>query len=316
MNKKVTPLFSFILFLLLSAGLLNCFAPTPGVPGPPENNPDSPADTTNTVTPDGILETVSWNLEWYGHNFGPLNEKKQTKNLLTIIDTLKADLYAFQEVFDQQSLSRLIDKMKGYRGFVAKNMGGSQRTAFVYNTRAIDSLSSGLINEGQNEHDWAGGRFPFYFKFNYNAKDTTTLIYAVVIHAKCCADAESYKRRKDGARSLYEYLSRNKPNANIILLGDYNDDVDVSIYKEKISPYKPFISHDEQFKVITKSLSLKGETTTIGYKDAVDHITMSNELFDEYIPDSEKVLTEAAALIENYGSTTSDHYPVWAKFEM
>lgn len=316
MNKKGTPLYNFLLLLLLTVALPNCFAPTPVVPESPESDPDSPVDTTNTVAPDGILETVTWNLEWYGHNFGPKNEIKQTENLLTIIDTLNADLYAFQEVADQQVLSRLIIKMNGYRGFVAEDMGGSQKTAFAYNTKVIDSVSSGLITGGQSAYDWGSGRFPFYFKFNYNSKDTTITIYAVVIHAKCCADAKSYNRRKDAAQSLYNYLERNKPSANIILLGDYNDDIDVSIYQEKVSPYKPFIIDDEHFKVITKSLSLKGQATTVSYSDAVDHITMSNELYDEYILESEKALTEAAALIENYGTTTSDHYPVWAKFEM
>ncbi len=317
MPKVAADTVNISLFILIAFTAASCFAPTPVQPPKEEPPAEEPVDidTTGTVAADGVLETVTWNLEWYGHRFGPENETRQTKNFLTIIDTLNADLYAFQEVSDQKSLSRLTSLMKGYRGFIAKTMDGSQRTAFIFNTNVIDSVSSGLIKQNQNGYDWGGGRYPFYFKFNYSSKDTVVTIYAVVIHAKCCADSESYNRRKDAAQSLYEYLTRNKPEANIILLGDYNDDVDVSIYQEMASPYRPFIVHDRLFRVITKSLSMKGQATTVSYPDAVDHITVSNELFDEYIKKSEKALTEAAALIKNYGTTTSDHYPVWAKFK-
>ncbi len=324
MCKTVTTSLNLFLFLLAACFITSCFAPTPVVPPekePPQKEPPE-IDTTGTVPADGVLEAVTWNIEWYGNTGnGPDDETRQTENVLAILDTLNADLYAFQEISSgtstepKESLKKLTSRMKGYRGFVAEAMGGGQKTAFVFNTITIDSVSSGLITEGQDDYNWASGRYPFYFKFNYSTNDTTILIYAVTIHAKCCADAESYRRRKEAAKSLYNYLTRNKPSANIILLGDYNDDADVSIYQERQSPYQVFVDDDESFKVITKSLSLKGQSTTVGFPDAVDHVTMSNELFDAYILESEKALTKAAALIENYELTTSDHYPVWVKFE-
>lgn len=283
----------------------------------PDNDTPKNSETIGPVVADGVLEAVTWNLEWYGvPENGPHDENLQTKNFLTILDTLSADLYAFQEVSNNTDLNRLVSHMKGYKGFVAPNMVRDQKTAFVYNTEVIDSVSSGLITEGQDAYDWASGRFPFYFKFNYTAENESHTIYAVVIHAKCCTDASSYDRRKQAAQSLYTFLINNNPNAQLLILGDFNDDMDVSIYHGKPSPYLSFLNDTQNFKVVTKIISDKHQSTTVNYDDAVDHMVISDELFDEYIPQSAKVLTVAADLIKNYGTTTSDHYPVWARFDL
>lgn len=275
--------------------------------------------TLDPVEPDGRLETVTWNLEWYGvYGSGPENEFNQTKNILQIVDSLRADLYALQEVHDQEDLVRITASMQGYRGFVADFITQSQRTAFVYNTAAIDSVSSGAISqdEGQDDYTWAGGRYPLYFKFDYTYQGHSTPIFAVVIHAKAFDDESSYERRKQAAEDLYTYLTENKPGARIILLGDYNDDVDQSIYNGAETPYQPFVANDEHFRVITKIFSDNGVSSTVYYNDMIDHITISNELYGNLVAQSEDVYSEAADFIPNYGGTTSDHYPVWATFDL
>jgi hypothetical protein len=99
-------------------------------------------------------------------------------------------------------------------------------------------------------------------------------------------------------------------------LGDYNDDVDVSIYSESQSPYQPFVADNANFWVVTKALSESDEASTVKYPDMVDHITISDELFNSYIGGSAAVFTSPEEFIPNYGNTTSDHYPVWAKFDI
>lgn len=321
MHKSVTDS-SLKIFLLLffSIFLTSCFEPTPTQPKPPE--PPVETVTVENVPADGILEAVTWNIECFGFNsFCSDGEiEKQTNNILTVIDTLNADLFAFQEVADLQALEHITTNMENYQGFVAEEIGQSQKTAFVYNTNVIKPLSSGLIKQNQNKHDWAGGRFPFYFKFEYTAEDTIFTVYAVVIHAKAGADADDYSRRRDAAQSLYNYFINSKPDANIIFLGDYNDDVDVSIYNGEKSPYEPFIIDNASFMVVSMEISENGQTTYIGYDDAIDHITISNELFDEYIPGSVKALTDVTEWLDisvnQYKETTTSHYPVWAKFNL
>jgi hypothetical protein len=58
------------------------------------------------------------------------------------------------------------------------------------------------------------------------------------------------------------------------------------------------------------------QSTTVGFPDAVDHITVSNELEPFFIPDSETALVPTDDFINDYGETTSDHYPVIARFDI
>lgn len=288
------------------------------------------------VPPDGVLETVTWNLLGYGTGFtGPSDQDQQTKNIVEVVDSLDADLFAFQEVNGQQSLNKIVQYMQGYSGFTADHVSQQQKMAFVYNTNTIDSLEAGSISDVREEYQndwsyyWANGRAPLFFRFDYSYENTTQEFYAVVIHGKANYGdndeeyAEAYERRQKAAEGLYYYLKDNKPKANVILLGDYNDDVDQSIYYEEVgdervyqeTPYDEFIEDTTNFDVITQKLSDAGESASIGYEDIIDHITISDELFDEHVQNS-TLIHDPREYIENYGNSTSDHLPVWAKFDV
>lgn len=296
--------------------------------------PDDSLADNPAVPADGILETVSWNIIFYGDKIhgsedddwdpvGPSDEVQQTRNILKIADSLKADLYALQEIHSQQALDDITENMNGYRGFVSDHISWIQKTAFLYNTHTIDSLSSGAITRGQDHYSWANGKFPFYFRFNYMYRGKSHEFYAVVIHAKARAEQSAYQRRKDAARDLYTYLRENKPDAHIILLGDYNDDVDESIYikdngEPAESPYQPFVADSNNFRVLTKALSDAGKSSVYNrdYTDMIDHITISDEIFSLYMEGSVSVFKFGDNFMPDYGTTTSDHYPVWAKFDL
>ncbi|WP_440999382.1 endonuclease/exonuclease/phosphatase family protein [Fodinibius sp. SL11] len=289
-------------------------------------------EQNDSVPTDGVLETVTWNLEWYGSGFsGPTNQELQTQNIVKVIDSLDADLFAFQEVANQGALDNIVQFMDGYSGFTASHVPRDQDMAFVYNTNAIDSLEAGPINDVRPEYQndwsyyWASGRTPLFFRFNYTYENTTREFYAVVIHGKANTSnyAESYERRQKAAEGLYYYLKDNKSDANIILMGDYNDDVDQSIYyveenNDRVyqeTPYDKFVKDIDNFEVITKVLSDAGESASINYEDIIDHITISDELFDEHVQNS-TAIHDPRSYIEDYGNTTSDHLPVWAKFDI
>lgn len=286
------------------------------------NNGNGNGNNTNiaksdSVSPDGTLEAVTWNLEWYGDtSHGPSDELQQTKNILQVTDSLRADLYAFEEVYSQTTLDSLVKYMQGYHGFVAKDYPYDQHTSFVFNTLTIDSVSSGMITDGQNEHEWAGGRYPFYFSFNYHYKGKTIPFFAVAIHAKAGAGKDDYDRRKAAAQSLHTYLTEQKPNANIIFLGDYNDDVDESIYNGVETPYASFVNDQDHYRVITKALSDNNQSSETNYPSTIDHITISNEVVPLYIDGSVAAYQDVQDFISNYSNSTSDHYPVWAKFDI
>jgi hypothetical protein len=104
----------------------------------------------------------------------------------------------------------------------------------------------------------------------------------------------------------------------VIIVGDFNDDVDVSITTGQPSTYADFIKDTLNYKTITKELSDAGKRSTGGFTDMIDHIMVSNEMVGSYIAGSVGVADAATmnGFIGAYNATTTDHFPVWASFNV
>lgn len=328
-----------MIILIFAWGCGTAYEPPPGGKHRQKEQPtsadsgipdDSVADNA-PVPKDGVFEVVTWNIYFYGDKthgddpnwdpMGPEDELKQTRNVVKIADSLRADLYAVQEIRNQAAINDIAENMEDYRGFTADHIDWKLKLGFIYNTHTIDSVSSGAITEGQSQYSWSGRR-PFYFKFNYMYRGQKVPFYVVNIQAKGNTNQPSYERRKNAAQDLYDYLKENKPDANIIFLGDFNDDVDESIYikdngEPAETPYIPFVS-DNSFHPLSKTLSDAGKTSVYqrSYHDVIDHIIVNDGVAPYYVKDSIHRFRFGEDYIPDYGETTSDHFPVWAKFDM
>jgi endonuclease/exonuclease/phosphatase family metal-dependent hydrolase len=258
------------------------------------------------------LDVVTWNIEWFGAaGNGPDDIELQLNNVKTVITTLDADIYAFQEISNPTQFATLINELQDYRGFTA-DFSQSQKTAYLFKSATIDSLSSGLVGteSGMVTSDWANGRFPLMFHFNANIEGHEREIFAFNIHAKAFADQPSYDQRLNASAQMKNYLDNVHQSDRVIFLGDYNDDVTTSTFDNLPSPYQNF-SDDQNYKVITKTLSERGFTSYTSIS-MIDHITINSNLFEEYMDGTERV--ENPSYIGSYLSTTSDHFPVWTRF--
>jgi len=205
----------------------------------------------------------------------------------------------------------------------------SQKLAFVYKTAMFSNITTeALLSSGIDtpadvidpDYDsWASGRYPFMMKADVNVNGIIKTIRFVVIHAKANTGnvIEAYNRRKAGADALHTYFNTNFPNDNIILLGDFNDDLDETItvgIDPKITSYSSFTNDGANFFSPTLSLSLQGQKSTTGFNDVIDHQMLSNEMQELYLPNSVAILTDVENLVANYSSTTTDHYPVFSRY--
>lgn len=270
--------------------------------------------TADDVPKDQTFDVVTWNIEWFGdtEGRGPNNKELQLQNVKTIIETIDADLFAVQEIADEDMFNRLLSELEEYSGFLA-GYSWVQKTGYIFKTTTIDSLDSGLLSEGQNSFDWAG-RFPLKFKFTATIQDETRTISSFNVHAKAQGDQGSWERRTRASEDFKQYLDTYPERRNEIFLGDYNDDVVVSTYNNEVSPYLNFVN-DQNYKVITKTLSDRGEASfsTKGFHTMLDHITVSENLILDHWEDTERI--EIPDYVNNYHGTTSDHYPVWTRFD-
>ena len=114
---------------------------------------------------------------------------------------------------------------------------------------------------------------------------------------------------------LKDTIDAQYANDQLIILGDYNDDVTTSI-GGGASTYSVILNDSINFEAITESLSLNQIPTFIrNLGSTIDHITISSELQEEYIDGSEGIYFPFNDIVD-YERTTSDHLPVLARFEI
>ncbi|WP_340103098.1 DUF5689 domain-containing protein [Rhodohalobacter sp. 8-1] len=266
------------------------------------------------IPKDQTFDVVTWNIEWFGSSGnGPSDLDLQMNNVISVVETIDADLYALQEISSETRFNALVDSLADYSGFWANYSNQTQNTAYLFKTSVINSIDQGLLEAGQQTYDWAF-RLPLFFEFDATVEGITRRIYAYNVHAKALADEESYDRRTLASLRLKVYLDNNRQNDNVLFLGDYNDQLFTSTYNEEVSPYNNFVVDDNYFTV-TSSLEQRGLNSYIAGQNQsmIDHMTVTNELIEDHIDGAQRV--ENPNYIGSYISTTSDHAPVWTRFD-
>ncbi len=311
-------------------------------------------DTAVTLTGNSIddaitLEVVNWNMEWFGSpdpTLGPFNKDQQEVNAKIIMTNIGADLYACVEVVNEARFASIVDTLNavygadtygyvicGYGSHTnpfesgAGSLGNAQKEAFIYKKSVITPISTAaLVTDGVNTaadlnnpayNYFSSGRYPFMMYADVTLNGITKQVRFVALHAKANTSptTTSYNRRKAGADTLNQTLNTLYPNDNIVLLGDFNDDLDQSITAGfTVSSYVTFNNDSQDFFSPTLALSLAGKKSTVSYNDMIDHVELSNEMKNYYMQSTATVLTDVASLVNNYGSTTTDHYPIFTRY--
>jgi endonuclease/exonuclease/phosphatase family metal-dependent hydrolase len=284
----------------------------------PRDSEDLQVDTVEfggeDVPRDSTFDVVTWNIEWFGSDSrGPV-ANLQISNVVEVVQSIDAELYAFQEISNRSRFLEMAESLDEYRGFVSF-YPQAQQTAYLFKSSIVDSLDSGELREGQDSFDWASGRFPLFFDFNATIGEVTQRITSYNLHAKALGDRDSYNRRTRAAQSLKDFLDTSKPDDNIIVLGDFNDQLNFSTYNQEESPYSIFVE-DENYFAVTKSLEDAGFASYLvgQFRSMIDHIVVNNALTEGHLENAQRV--ENTSYIENFTSTTSDHAPVWSRFRL
>ncbi|MBN1209015.1 MAG: hemagglutinin [Myxococcaceae bacterium] len=280
-------------------------------------------DTTDGGTPDAgtafPLQVGNWNIEWFGSpDAGPVNDQLQLDNVRTVITSTGADFWGMAEIVDVDHFNALNQSLPDYDGFVANDprvTNGSsyysaweQKLAVFYKSAGVNVLNAEVILTG-NLNDFAG-RPPLRVDLRITRNGASVDLVAIVVHLKAFADLSSYDRRVRAAGALKTYLDTTLPTARVIVLGDWNDDVDTSIAAGQPTPFKNFLDAPAEYTFLTQPLSSVSSTVT--HSSFIDHQLVTNELASSYVSNSATVLRPS---ITDYGGTTSDHYPILSRFD-
>ena len=290
----------------------------------------------STLSDSETLDVVNWNIEWFGSKvagFGPDNDDLAQSNIRKVMDSLDADVYAFTEVVDTIRFHQLITGLQGYAYLIADYCSGSsgnqtaayaagQKLAFVYRRSVFKSVHARplLYDSPTAKVNWANGRFPWLIEAETSGAESKKLHF-VLLHGKSGILETDHQKRKYAAGELKDTLDSFFRDRFLILLGDFNDDLDTAITVTSVpqsSSYEVFVSDTtgiDHYAAISCLLSETWSRSMASYPDPVDHLVISDELKPHVVKGSVRVVYEVKDWIKNYSTTTSDHFPVVSRFK-
>lgn len=297
------------------------FAPDAGASITLEHDGTAGEAAIDSLDEPATLDAVTWNLEWYGHpERGPEDESKQQSNVARALSQMHADLYALVEVVTEEAFDELLAAMPGYHGVLVTDPSvdegaawywdGEQKVALILKERF--SIASARVV--LTEHAWSfGGRPPLEVILQFREEGEERFLTVLVVHFKAMATAEGHERRSQAALALRQYLEETFTWQWGLVIGDFNDDLELSTYLGAPSPLLPLSESDYRFT--TDSLSLRDESTTVHFSATVDHHLATRTLAARFVEDSAEVI-RLDEHFEDFGETTSDHYPVLGRYDL
>jgi endonuclease/exonuclease/phosphatase family metal-dependent hydrolase len=302
--------------------------------------------TGSSLPKSKTLDIVSWNLAWFGSTSGgPSNLELQYQNAKKVMQTLDADIIAFQEISNDAQMERLVSELPGYSYVMSDVYSYSQRPSsgasldpqklyIVYKNETVKVKSQKvLLNKlyqdildgtttlenypSSSASFWASGRLPYMVEVEATMNGVTQHLHLLNLHTRANSgtDVSRYNMRKYDVEVLKDSIAAYYPNINLVMLGDMNEDVDISVVNNLPSSLNAFVL-DNNYKTLTYDLSTTGAFTYAGgsYQSFLDHIIVSKSLVDEYIEESITIENQFLSSIASFRTSTSDHIPVSARF--
>ena len=251
------------------------------------------------------LDIITWNIE----NFPKSN---QTVDYVTnIINQINIDIIALQEIENQESFDLLINQLSdNWVGYRASDDNWGQ-LSYLFNLNNIQVVDHPYTILNDYEHYFAY-RLPYVVKISFNNEE----FILINIHFKCCGDGlidddywdEEYRRLK-ASQYLKEYIDTYFSDQNVIVLGDFNDD----IAENNNNIFIDFINDSDNYFFSDMHIAEgpSSEWSFPSWPSHLDHILITNEVFNNSL--DVKTLKLEDDIIGGWGvynNHISDHRPV------
>lgn len=268
------------------------------------------------------VDVGSWNVEWFGDGLnGPTDEPKQQANVAQVLAQLDLDLVGLVEVVSEEAFTALMAKLPDHHGLLVTDPrvtdgkahygAKEQKVALVYRKRFVVDSARVVLTESAYAF---AGRPPMEVKLSFSENGRPRTLVLLVAHFKAMANLDGYTRRGTAAVALKQYLDTTYPHSWVLVVGDLNDDIDVSTYRGKPSPFAPLVE-DPDYRFTTDALTAASTATTVGYSSTIDHHLATAVLAERFVAGSAKVL-RVDGYVTDYGTTTTDHYPVLTRYDL
>ena len=252
---------------------------------------------------DKNLDIITWNCEFF-----PTAGDSTIDALSEAVLDLDVDIIAFQEIKNRGWFSKLMKKIPNY-DFIISEQSSFMDQAIIYKKEDFVYVSH-LELFAENDYNFAG-RPPL--QVNLIHKQSNTKFSVVDLHMKCCDSG--LLRRKRAAEQLYNYLIDHiESNPNIIVLGDWNDDLKDADGEHCFDLYLDDSSFLFPTMDITYDIS-KASYPKEPYISFLDHIMITSDFIGNkrYVVDTVP-MDFYMGNFKTYETYISDHMPVYLSF--
>ena len=263
-------------------------------------------DDSNVIPNFNINSTftvLTWNIE----NF-PKAENITVDSVASFIKLANANIYCLQEIKSQNYFNTLVYNLDDYNGHRENSAAYDLDLAVIY-ANNIEIIN---IYEIYVDDWWSFPRSPQVIHFSWKENEIILINNHFKAHDNNSNEDEA--RRISASQKLDEYVVSNFSNKNVIILGDLNDDL---TKPESENVYWNFISKPNEYLFVDMEIANGSEAhwSFPDWPSHLDHILITNELFDEYDHyDSHVQTIYFENLMTNdwidYEQFISDHRPI------
>ena len=242
------------------------------------------------------IEVMTWNIKDFPISDNTINYVNE------IITDILPDIIAFQEINNSSAFYTLANSIPAYE-FISSGSG----LALAARSDVVEITSWSTLFPG-NGYEFAW-RYPLLVELNWLCGANAISLQIINIHLKCCSDG--FDRRYASCELLSAYINEH-PNANIIILGDYNDEITDS---ENSNSLWPLVSDDAVEFATEPIVDDDYYASYPSYPSFLDHIALTTPLFDELSGGNiTTIRVDDYTGYSNYQNNISDHRPVLWSF--
>ena len=262
---------------------------------PAQNNWNIPAENQWDE-----IEVMTWNIKVFPLTNNTINYVNE------IISDILPDVIAFQEINNSTAFNTLANSLPAYE-FI--NSGSGLALAARSDVLEIDSYTTLFPGAGY-EFAW---RYPLKVELSWVCGLNAASLQIINVHLKSGGDSEDFDRRFASCQYLSDYVN-DHPDDNIIILGDYNDEITDSQNNNSLWP----LVSDDAIEFATEPIASNDYYASYpSWPSFIDHIAVSTPLFDELtIGNIETIRVDDYTGYSFYHNYISDHRPVLWSFSV
>ncbi len=260
------------------------------------------------------LKVITWNIESF-----PKSGETTTDNLNILMSEYDADFYGIQEIADTPTFLEWADTMDDYTGYVANYFVAAPDETYnppvgclVKSSLEVTDVYTILPN-----NYIPLPRLPLVVEARFGDEE---LVF-INIHLKAAGDNvidyddewDQENRRLVACSMLDEYISTNFADKQVILMGDMNDQLQEP---SSSNVFEVFLNSQSEYRFTDLELAQNPSSDNYSYPmyypALIDHILITNELFDNYQSGDTVVLKPDVDEMNwnYYEANISDHRPV------